>query len=103
MKKFVTGLVLICMMSFGLSACATIGGRDTAEAFAAACDRANGIIRAVQVLADAGELSANQLEQFDDAKITVGVVCSQSVPTNIDEALVTTATVYVTLAKMLRD
>lgn len=103
MKKLVIGATIGLVALFGLSSCATLNDVNLQTQFRAACDRVDGITRAVQVLVDAGELTPTQIAQYEDAKNTVAVVCSQTFPRDVNEALYTTATVYVTLAAILRD
>lgn len=65
------------------------------------CVKAKSFANAVQVLADAGELSEKNVATFEDAKVTLRVVCSSPNPS--EDQLVAAAQLYVVLAKIWRN
>lgn len=86
-----------------LTGCMTTGSGVTQSQFDSTCRRANAAVRAIQVLQDAGELSASTSVKFNKAKASITFVCAGPLPANPEDALVTAAQVYVVLAGIWRD
>ena len=90
---------------FAVAACFALAGCNTADfsnQLTSVCANAKPVIGALQVLADAGELSPKNAQRFGVAKTTVDNFCANP-PKDIASAAITVATTYVLLMKIKKE
>lgn len=97
-----TTIVVALVAATSLAACTTSSQADLARQVDAACARARAVLPSIQVLYDAGVLSAKGRRTFVAAKSAISNVC-EAPPTDLAGALLAVTTTYVAIKQLLKE
>jgi hypothetical protein len=95
-------IAALAAVTLSLSACQTANNANLAAQVDAACTRAKPIVASVQVLYDAGELSAKSRKTFQSAKAAMESVCSAP-PADYASALLALTVTYVQVKQLMKE
>lgn len=90
---------LVAVACLALTGCQSV---QFGNVLTAACSQRHAYIAPVQLLADAGELSPNNLQRFENAKIAVEATCANP-PQDVASAALTVTSLYLTLRNIKKE